>query len=105
LQRRNCASLEDLEKLRRRLGGLSISGDVEVGAISRERFSLTRQLFLTPTRPPPVMIKAACEVDAGPGAGLIAIRGSAFDAEEEVLISHVSFLVDGVLVGEIPCCP
>ena len=39
------------------------------------------------------MIKAACEVDPGPGAGLIAIRDWVFDTEEEVLISR-----------EIPCC-
>ena len=67
-------------------------------------FLLLVRSFLTLTRPAQVMIKAACEVDAGTGAGWIAIRGSEFDTEEEVLISHVSFFVDGVLVGEIPCC-
>ena len=67
-------------------------------------FLLLVSCFLATARPAQAEIQADCEVEEGPVAGLVAIRGRAFDTEEGVLISRVSLFIDGVLIGEIPCC-
>ena len=50
------------------------------------------------------VIMADCEIEEGPGAGVVAARGWAFDTEPDVQISRVSLLVDGVPVSDLLCC-
>lgn len=53
----------------------------------------------------PVGIKAAFESpEAGPVSGVAVIRGWAFATQAGVQISSVELFIDGVRIGNIPCC-